>query len=54
MIISFKIIVSVSGVHFDVREFHKVVLNAGAMPLNLLEKLVDDYISETKTAAQKE
>lgn len=42
------------GVLFDVREFHKVVLNAGAMPLNLLEKLVDDYISETKTAAQKE
>ncbi len=33
------------GSKFDIREFHDVVLTSGAVPLNILESLVDDYIS---------
>ncbi|MCF6317886.1 MAG: DUF885 domain-containing protein [Proteobacteria bacterium] len=33
---------------YDVRDFHRVVLNNGSVPLNILEKLVDKYIAETK------
>lgn len=29
---------------FDLREFHDVIIGNGAMPLEILEKLVDDYI----------
>lgn len=37
------------GDAFDVRDFHDIVLKAGAMSLNLLEKLVDDYIMMSQT-----
>jgi len=33
---------------FDIREFHDVVLTNGAVPLNVLENMVNDYIAKTK------
>ena len=33
------------GDKFDIREFHEVVLTNGAVPLDILEELVDDYIA---------
>jgi len=36
------------GDKYDVRDFHRVVLNNGSVPLNILENLVDKYIAETK------
>lgn len=38
---------SALGGRFDIRRFHNVVLGNGAMPLTLLEQLVDEYISST-------
>ncbi len=34
------------GNRFDIREFHNVVLRNGALPLTILESLVDQYIAE--------
>jgi uncharacterized protein (DUF885 family) len=34
------------GNKFDVRAFHDVVLRNGAMPLGILERIVDNYIAE--------
>ena len=36
------------GKKFDVREFHNQVLNTGALPLTVLEKKIDDWISASK------
>ena len=36
------------GAKFDIREFHGVVLENGAVPLDVLEELVDAYIAEKK------
>lgn len=36
------------GDEFDLRTFHNVVLTNGAVPLTILEELVDRYIAETK------
>ena len=36
------------GDKYDVRDFHRVVLNNGSVPLNILEDLVDKYIAKTK------
>ncbi|WP_299780705.1 DUF885 family protein [uncultured Formosa sp.] len=33
------------GDAFDIREFHEVVISHGAIPLNVLEDFVDDYIA---------
>ncbi|MCA1773481.1 MAG: DUF885 domain-containing protein [Halomonas sp.] len=38
------------GEKFDIREFHDVVLGSGPVPLNILEKFVNDYIKETKNS----
>ena len=35
------------GDKFDLRKFHDVVLKNGAMPLNILERVVDAYIAST-------
>jgi uncharacterized protein (DUF885 family) len=32
------------GDRFDLKEFHNVVLSNGSMPLEVLERVVDDYI----------
>lgn len=34
------------GELYDVRDFHRVVLNNGSVPLNILEQLVNQYIAE--------
>ncbi len=38
------------GDRFDIRAFHDVVLKNGAVPLDILERLVDDYIDSTQAA----
>ena len=37
---------------FDIREFHDVVLMNGALPLNILEELVNQWISRRLQAAE--
>ena len=39
------------GDDFDIREFHDAVLRNGAVPLDALEALVNEWIAETKTGA---
>ena len=36
------------GDKFDIRAFHEVVLSNGAVPLNVLEDLVNDWVSATQ------
>jgi uncharacterized protein (DUF885 family) len=36
------------GDRFDIRDFHDVVLKNGAVPLDILEHIVDDYIASTQ------
>ena len=36
------------GDKFDLRKFHNVVLKNGSVPLELLEKIVDEYIQNAK------
>ena len=33
---------------FDIKEFHKIILEHGSVPLDILEQLVDDYIAAKK------
>jgi len=41
---------SALGDKFNLRDFHDVVLKNGAVPLDILEKLVNRYIAETKSS----
>jgi uncharacterized protein (DUF885 family) len=36
------------GNHFDIRDFHRAVLENGAVPLDVLEELVDAYVAERR------
>lgn len=36
---------------FDIKAFHDQVLGNGALPLVLLERVIDDWIVETRDAA---
>ena len=38
------------GAKFDIRDFHDAVLKNGAMPLDVLERVIDDYIAAKKSA----
>jgi uncharacterized protein (DUF885 family) len=38
------------GAKFDIRAFHKAILVCGAVPLTVLDKVVDRYIAETQKA----
>ncbi|HER40433.1 MAG TPA: DUF885 family protein, partial [Salinimicrobium catena] len=38
------------GEDFDIRQFHNEVLETGAVPLELLENKIDDWIAEVKGA----
>ncbi|HET7452771.1 MAG TPA: DUF885 domain-containing protein [Thermoanaerobaculia bacterium] len=38
------------GTAFDVRDFHEAVLGGGQLPLDLLERRVDDWIADRKAA----
>ena len=38
------------GETFDIREFHEVVLGQGAVPLSILEEMIDDFIAEKQKA----
>jgi uncharacterized protein (DUF885 family) len=37
------------GARFDIRAFHDVILGGGALPLDLLERKVRDWISKQQT-----
>ncbi|MEW6983861.1 DUF885 family protein [Colwelliaceae bacterium 6471] len=41
------------GEKFDLREFHDQILKNGSMPLTMLEKMIRQYITETKNKAAK-
>jgi len=36
------------GKKFDIREFHKIVLSTGCIPLELLEGKIDQWILDKK------
>ncbi|QOL26482.1 DUF885 domain-containing protein [Thalassotalea sp. LPB0316] len=38
------------GERFDLRDFHDVVLKNGAVPLDILERLIDNYIAEVQAS----
>ena len=38
------------GAKFDIRDFHDAGLLAGAMPLSVLEEVIDRYIAAKKKA----
>jgi uncharacterized protein (DUF885 family) len=40
------------GARFDIRDFHAAVLEKGAVPLDLLEKQVEDYLRPSTTSAR--
>jgi uncharacterized protein (DUF885 family) len=35
------------GNQFELKEFHNVVLKNGAVPLDVLEEIIESYVSET-------
>ncbi len=41
------------GADFDIRTFHDTVLGSGSVPLNVLEQIVDRYISEIQAGNKK-
>jgi uncharacterized protein (DUF885 family) len=43
---------AILGDKFQLKEFHDVIINSGALPLKMLEQLIDDYIDQ-KAGFQK-
>jgi uncharacterized protein (DUF885 family) len=43
---------SLLGDQFDLREFHDVLLGNGALPIAMLESIVERWIDETLIAAE--
>jgi uncharacterized protein (DUF885 family) len=41
------------GEKFDIRRFHDAVLLAGALPLDVLERRVDDWIAREKAPSAR-
>jgi uncharacterized protein (DUF885 family) len=39
------------GPRFDIKAFHDAGLNAGTMPLTVLDRAIDDYIGSAKARA---
>jgi uncharacterized protein (DUF885 family) len=39
------------GDDFDIREFHDTILKFGPLPLDVLEQMVDDYITRNRANA---
>jgi len=37
------------GKLFDIRDFHRATLAVGAVPLTILDRVVDDYIADART-----
>jgi uncharacterized protein (DUF885 family) len=37
------------GNQFDLKEFHRVLLDSGSMPLEILERVIDQYIADKKS-----
>lgn len=37
------------GEDFDIRDFHRLILDSGAMPLELLDRVVDAWIAESRS-----
>jgi uncharacterized protein (DUF885 family) len=38
------------GDKFDIKEFHNLVIGNGAVPLEILEQLVDEHIAEKQSS----
>ena len=43
---------SILGDNFDLRDFHDVLLKNGALPIAMLEAVVERWIDETLLAAE--
>ena len=46
-----KLMFHLTGDLFDIQGFHSVILENGAVPLNVLEELIVEWIHETHTGS---
>ena len=42
-----QIVIDSPSNQFELKEFHNVVLKNGAVPLDVLEEIIESYVSET-------
>lgn len=45
-----RLFICLTGTDFSVRDFHQEVLKCGAVPLTLLETIIDNYIARGKAS----